>query len=254
MEPMNKLREYQKSFYEAIFTNKPKVLQNTIGDIEEFDERFKIYSNNVFSSLKNAIKDDFPKCQKVLGEEKFNKASFEFVRNFPPISGCLLEYGQRFPGFLEVYFQDIPYIKDVAKLEWAKKELYYKANSIPLDPATLTSLAPEVYESLTFEFPEATFFLKSSFAIREIWEGNELKCELKSAPTFCLMIRPRYQIEFYWLNTEEINFLSALYEMKTLGQAYENAVHINPEFDLSGALKLAITREYFTKAEITHEN
>jgi hypothetical protein len=250
MDPMNKLREYQKSFYEAIFTNKPNVLQNTIGDIEELKERFKIYSNNVFSSLKNVIKDDFPYCQQILGEEKFNKASFEFVRNFPPTSGCLLEYGQKFPGFLEVYFPDIPYIKDVAKLEWAKKEIYYKANSISLDPATLTFLAPEMYESLTFEFPEATCFLKSAFSIRDIWEGNEAQRKPGSFPTFCLMIRPRFKIELYWLIAEEFSFLSALYEKKTLEQAYENAVHINPEFDLSAALGLALTREYFTKAEI----
>lgn len=255
---MQELLEYQKAFYKAVFTNDPKIVENSIGHVEDLEERFKIYSNNIFSSLKNVIKDDFPISRKILGEQKFNQASFEFVRNFPPTGGCLLTYGKEFPAFLDVFSPALPYLKDIAQIEWAKKEIYYKSDSCPLDPVAIHSIPAEEYIALTFEFPPATFFLKSAFSLKEFWEDNEkgnedIKNE-KPIPSYSLTIRPRYKIQHYWLSGEEFSFLMALYEKKTLGEAYENAVAANADFNLSEALALALTREYFTKLEIYNEN
>ncbi|MCI5058564.1 MAG: DNA-binding domain-containing protein [Flavobacteriales bacterium] len=251
---MKELLEYQKAFYKAIFTNEPMVLQNTIGEIDAFNERFKIYSNNIFASLKNVLKDDFPISKRVLGEQKFNQASFEFVRNFPPTSGCLLNYGEKFPRFLGIFFPTILYLQDIAQIEWAKKEIYYKSNSCPLDPMVLSSIPSDEYTDLTFEFPEATFFFESVFSLQEIWEDPEKEKNLKLTPSYSLIIRPRYKIQHYWLSEEEFSFLKALYEKKTLGEAYERAAELNPKFDLSKTLESALTREYFSKTEVYHEN
>lgn len=251
---MKELLEYQKAFYKAIFTNDPIQLQNSIGQIDDLEDRFKIYSNNVFASLKNVLKDDFPISRRVLGEQKFNQASFEFVRNFPPTSGCLLNYGEKFPRFLEVFYPAIPYLKDIAQIEWAKKEIYYKNNSSPLDPTALNVVPADEYGDLTFEFHKATFFFESVFSLQEIWENTEKEKNLKLTPSYSLIIRPRYKIQHYWLSTEEFNFLKALYEKKTLGEAYERTAELNSKFDLSKALESALIREYFTKAEVYHEN
>lgn len=254
---MKELLDYQKFLYKAIFTNEPHLLEKSIGQIDELEERFHIYSNNIFSSLKNVLKEDFPISKKVLGEQKFNQASFEFVRNLPPTSGCLLNYGEKFPRFLEVFFSTVLYIKDVAQLEWAKKEIYYKENSTPMDPQTISSIPADEYSSLIFEFPEATFFLKSQFSLNELCveaekENEKIKAP-KPIPSYSLIIRPRFQVQHDWLKAEEFNFLEALYEGKTLGEAYEKAAQVNPDFNLSETLGLALTREYFTKVEVSHE-
>ncbi|MBS0271196.1 MAG: putative DNA-binding domain-containing protein [Proteobacteria bacterium] len=257
-ETMKQLHKYQESFYKAIFTNKPPLLQDAIGEVEEFNERFNIYSNNVFSSLKNVLKDDFPLCRKILGEQKFNQVTFEFVRNFPPESGCLLAYGQKFSRFLEVFFPALPYLKDISQLEWAKKEIYYREDSIPLDPQIISTTPEDKYEALTFKFPEATFFSESSFSLQEIWEDFEKEKEKvkapKTIPSYSLIIRPRFQVKHDWLKAEEFCFLKKLYEGKPLGEAFEKATHINPDFNLSETLGIALTREYFTRVEVSHEN
>lgn len=252
---MKSLLNYQESFYKAIFTNEPMVLQEIIGKVDDFEERFKIYSNNVFSSLKNVLKDDFPFCRKILGEQKFNQASFEFVRNLPPESGCLFSYGQRFPRFLEVFFPNLPYIKDMALLEWAKKEIHYKENSVPLEPQAISALSTDKYPALMFKFSKATFFLESSFSLQELWKDFEKETVKapRAHPSYCLIIRPRFEAQQNWLKAEEFYFLKALYEGNTLQEAYEKAAKINSDFNLSEALELALTREYFTKVEFYHE-
>lgn len=249
---MKSLLKYQESFYKAIFTNQPTLLQDAIGKVDSFEDRFKIYSNNVFSSLKNVLKEDFLLCRKILGEQKFNQASFEFVRNLPPESGCLLAYGQRFPRFLEVFFPALPYIKDIALLEWAKKEMYYKENSRPLDLQSISSIPKDKYEALTFKFPEATFFLESPFSLQELWNNSEKEKirAPKVGSSYCLIIRPRFKVQQDWFKAEEFHFLKALYEGETLGNAYEKATQINPQFNLSEVLGLALTREYFTQVEV----
>lgn len=251
---MNELLNYQRSFYKSIFTHDYNLLEKYFNRMDDLKERLNIYTNNIFSSLKKILMDDFPFCEKILKKQKFNQASFEFIRNFPPTSGCLLHYGQKFPSFLGVLFPEFPWIRDVAQLEWAKKELYYTSDTSSLDPAVLNSISSEKYSSLTFEFPKAIFFFKSNFYLSEIWQDNKNAEDNfqapQSIPSFSLMIRPKYQVQHYWLSEEDFTFLQALYRQKTLEEAYKEAAAIKTTFNLAEALRQAFIREYFTKASI----
>lgn len=252
---MQELLDYQKAFYKAIFTNDPKIVENFIGPVEDFEKRFGIYSNNIFSSLKNVIKDDFPISRKILGKQKFNQASFEFVRRSPPTSGCLLKYGQKFPFFLNAFFPEYPYIQDLAQIEWAKKELYYKEDSIPLNPQVIYDIPVDDYPFLSFEFPKATFLFKSSYSLEKMWPRIEKgEQSIKKNNSYFFMIRPRFKIHHHWLSAEEFHFLRMLYEKKNLREAYDNAIFINSQFNLSEALTLALKREYFTKVTIDYND
>ncbi len=143
----------------------------------------------------------------------------------------------------------------MALLEWAKKEIYYKENSVPLEPQAISTFSTDKYPALTFKFPEATFFLESSFSLEELWKNFEKKTVKvpRAHPSYCLIIRPRFTVQQDWLKAEEFYFLKALYEENTLQEAYEKATKINPDFNLSEALGVALTRQYFTKVELYHE-
>lgn len=249
---MQQLPDYQNSFYQAIFNNNPSLLQKAIGMIEDFEERFRIYSNNIFSSLKNVLRDDFPVCYRILGEEKFNQAAFNFVRNFPPESGSLLQYGQKFPVFVAAMFPEMPHVKEIAAIEWARKELYYTDDTCPLDTGLLASISEDQHDSLTFGFPNATMFMKSELSLKKLWEGANVAGGETPAhsPSYLLMMRSRYQVYLYWLEADEHEFCSSLYGGETLGLAYQKASEINPEFNLAEALSMAFSREYFTTAEV----
>ncbi len=249
---MQQLPDYQNAFYQAIFDNKPPLLEKAIGKIEDFEERFRIYSNNVFSSLKNVLRDDFPVCCRILGEEKFNQAAFNFVRNFPPESGCLLQYGQKFPIFVAAMFPEMPHVKEIAAIEWAKKELYYTDDTCPLDPRALASIPVNQHDLITFGFPNATSFMKSEFSLKALWGGTD---EAENdhpvhSRSYSLLIRPRYKIHHFWLKADEYEFYLHLYQGKTLGEAFQQAAEINPHFNLAESLGSAFTNEYFTNAEI----
>jgi len=255
---MEKILNYQKTFFNAIFNNDYKILQKSIGKIEDLDCRFNIYSNNVFSSLKRVLKEDFPYCVKSVGEIQFNQASFEFIRNFPPTSGCLMDYGKNFPSFLGIFFPMFPYLEDIARIEWAKRELYYKEDSSPLNPQELQNIPTDKYLTLSFEFPKAIAFFKFPYSLKETWQkiecGSQMVKDHSATPSFCLIIRPTYKVQHYWLSAEDFCFLEVLYDRHNLAEAYDMAIIKNPKFNLSEALVHAFQREYFTKVTISHEN
>jgi hypothetical protein len=191
MVNMQQLLEYQKSFYEAIFNNSPIRLQNVIGPIEDFQERFIIYRDNVFASLKDVLREDFPNCRRILGEKVFNQAIFEFVRMFPPDYGCLFKYGDQFPIFINAYLPNEPYVMDIARLEWAKKSLYYCRDAKPMENSDFLSIPCENYSYLTFKFTPAISFIESKHAIREIWEATQIGIISLFPPIASLLARAR---------------------------------------------------------------
>lgn len=249
---MQLLLKYQQSFYKAIFKNDPKVLEEIIGPLEDFNERFVIYRDNVFVSFKEVLKDDFPVCKKILGDKKFNQAAFEFARNFPSTESCLFKYGKQFPTFLEMFCSTYLYIKDIAQLEWIQKKLYYCRDTQSLNKKEFEAIAPENYPRLKFQFHKATYFLKSSYALKEILAEAALeKPEFKgcsiSREAYCLLIRPYHKVQLHWLQSNEFHFLEELYIGKTLGQAVESTLNNHSHFDLAAVLAKTLKGNFLTK-------
>lgn len=247
------LLKYQQSFYKAIFKNDPQILEEIVGPLEDFNERFTIYRDNVFVSFKEVLKDDFPICKKILGDQKFNQAAFEFARNFPSTESCLFKYGKQFPTFLGIFYSTYPYIKDIAQLEWIQKKLYYCRDTPSLDKKEFEAIAPENYPRLKFQFHKATYFLKSSYALEEILaeaalEKPEFEWCSMFRETYCLLIRPHHKVQLHWLAANEFHFLEELYNGKTLSQAVDSTLSKHSQFDLAAVLTKILKENFLTKA------
>ncbi|MFA7290739.1 MAG: DNA-binding domain-containing protein, partial [Rhodocyclaceae bacterium] len=102
-------------------------------------QRFGIYRNNVMVSLIEALADTFPVVQTLVGEEFFRAMAREFVRVSPPVSPVLAYYGDEFPAFVEHFppAASLPYLADVARLEYARVLAFHAADSVPLATETL---------------------------------------------------------------------------------------------------------------------
>ena len=65
----------------------------------------------------------FPVVCRLVDHPFFAYAAHEFLRDHPPRSRCLAEYGGGFPDFLAAFepCSSLPYLADVARFEWAIK-------------------------------------------------------------------------------------------------------------------------------------
>src|SRR5690606_31461226 len=87
----------------------------------------------------------------------------------------LARYGADFAEFIRHYApaQSLPYLPDVARLEWA----WHKVSIAPSSPAINFQKLGECYaehgERLVFDIPTDFSLLTSQYPIHEIWEKNQ---------------------------------------------------------------------------------
>ena len=103
--------------------------------------RFDVHRNNVVVSLVAALADTFAVVRTLVGEDFFAAMARHFVRSHPPRSPVLAEYGDALPGFIDAYLQaaQLPYLGDVARLEYARVQAFNAADALPLAPAQLAA-------------------------------------------------------------------------------------------------------------------
>lgn len=107
--------------------------------------RLSIYRNTCRSALLNALRLSFPAVRQLVGEEFFEGAAQCFIDEGPggiPESAWLYEYGTEIAAFLESFppAAELPYLGDVARLEWAVNRALHAPDAERLGVACLVSL------------------------------------------------------------------------------------------------------------------
>ena len=112
----------------------------------ENGHRFGIYRNNIFQSLTGVLEAAFPTIRKLVGDENFAVLAHRFIAAHPPQRPQLYAYGGDFASFLAGFgpaVEELPFLPDLAQVEWAVNEAYFEADAEPLSADHLAGLAPE---------------------------------------------------------------------------------------------------------------
>ena len=138
--------------------------------------RIEVYRHNVFSNLRGALKDVYPVTLRIVGEAFFSCAADRYVRETPSTSGDLNQFGRKWPDFLAAYppVCELPYLPDVARLEWAWHECFHAADALPLDLSCLAAFEPERHGALVFRLHPAVRLLTSAYPLVRIWQVNQV--------------------------------------------------------------------------------
>jgi hypothetical protein len=154
----------QAAFITAAMTPDLPAPSGLIGpDGAPVPKRFSVYRNNIVVSLKEALKDGFPAVASLVGEVFFAAMSDVYIRQYPPKSPILALYGDDFDQFIASFepAAALPYLSEVAQLEYALRQAYHSADATPVAPQELQNpqifsarltLAPAV-RMLSFSYP-----------------------------------------------------------------------------------------------------
>lgn len=199
-------------------------------------KRFDVYRNNVVLSLSDALADAYPIIQKLVGEKFFQAMAGVFVRQFPPTSPLIFQFGSEFPDFLASFppVAKLTYLPDVARLERARRRAYHAADAEPIEGTALAALTPEQMTGARLKLHPSMHILSSPFPILAIWEKNTDKPDI-AIPKHgqnVLIARPQDMVEMRALPAGAADFLRALNAGKTLGDTIEFCEKL-PGFDLA---------------------
>lgn len=239
---MISLPELQQRFSEAMLKPQSTALAGVIRENGLGGERrARVYRNNIVHSLSLALHTAYPVVCRLVGEGFFVHAALCYLRGHLPRSGNLHDFGATFPHFLQGFepAQALPYLPDVARLEWARQMVYHAPGINPLALEQLQAVPPASYPALRFQFNPASRLLASPYPVLRIWEVNqpsyqgETRVDLGMGGVKLLVIRRGLYIHMYALSPGEYICLCRLAAGNSLGDVYEHAAEEDPAFDLA---------------------
>ncbi|MBU2763413.1 DNA-binding domain-containing protein [Acidithiobacillus caldus] len=126
---MDEIRQWQEAFCHALLADEEGVeLPGLAGPIPAAVST-AIYRNNVLEGFRLALADIYRVVETLVGEECFRALCFDYVHAHPSACGDRNAYGGALPDWLltHPFVQSVPYLPDLARLEWAQHEAYQAA-------------------------------------------------------------------------------------------------------------------------------
>ena len=242
------------------------------------DEALGIYRNNWRHNLREALAGAYPVLVQVVGAEFFRLLALRFIEEHPSTSGNLHDYGADLPAFVARFApaQSLPYLPDLAALEWACHRAYFAEDEKPLDLQALAQRveqtaertaaenpSAEVLEQITFALHPACALLASDWPIDAIWHAHQpgapadFRIDLGDGPCRVLVNRRQGEATVSPLAEDEFRWLREIRAGATLGDATACTLQQHPDFDPGTLLpRLALTGVFtrFSSDGFTLEN
>ena len=201
------------------------------------ERRFNVYRNTVHASLAAALAARFPVVERLVGDEFFRAMALVFIDEAPPASPILSRYGAAFPAFLEVFepARELPYLADVARLEWARSEAYHAADAAAIAIDVLARVAPEALSDVRLIPHPAARLVASVFPVCALWATNTHDAEVKpialdAGGEAAVVTRPQLEVLVTPISQGSRFFFEALSLGATLGEVIERTSLAVPSF------------------------
>jgi hypothetical protein len=240
---MKRFAELQRDFAGAVLDPEAAVPAPLSGrGVASPSRRFGVYRNNVYASLIDVLAGRFPVVVRLVGEEFFRAMARAYVEREPPRSAVLIRYGVGFPDFIADFAPaaSVPYLADMASLEWAWHAAYHAPDAMPLPLAELAGAIDHAEDAVLTLHPSLGVVRSPYYPIVSIFELNTQAGDVP--PTRleggedAFVARPCLEVELRRLPEGGASFLLALKEEKSIGEAAAIACGQHSSFDLQANL------------------
>ncbi|MDS9468968.1 DNA-binding domain-containing protein [Paracoccus sp. MBLB3053] len=246
--------EFTRQFHRKLLSGEEPP-PNLAASAEEAKARFAVYRNNVVHGLSSALARRFPVVERLVGSEFFRAMAVHYLRSDPPGSPILQDWGEGFPEFAADFppLSGLPYLPDVARLEWLSGRAYHAADMPRLTPDALAgastnpaSFAPGLHPSVAV--------LASRHAVFSIWQANQpgetAQGLVSDRPESVLILRDyRDRVRLLQITPGDAAFVKTLRDGKSLLQAALAAADREAGHQPSGILGLLASYAAFVLPE-----
>jgi hypothetical protein len=225
-------------------------------------KRLAVYRNNVMVSLVDALAQSFPVTQALVGEDFFRAMAQVFVRAHPPRCRVLAQHGQALPGFIAQFApaSSLPYLADLAQLEWKRLLALHAADAAALEPATLAAVLADAERLplLRWQMHPSLQLQASPYAVVSLWaahlpgSGIAVEDVDLAQPEAALVFRSGLDVMVLQADAGLTALTAGLLDKAPLEAAIDQAFDADPAFDVSQAMAVLIRHGLLSGAEHPH--
>ncbi len=231
----------------ALFTADAAVVQR----------RLALYRGNIVAGISKTLALAYPVIEQVVGANFFSGLARAYWQETPSRSGDLHDYGACFGDFLIRFPHalELPWLPDLARLEWAVHRAASAANSKAFDPSVLALLPEEKQPDLRFAFLPGTAIVQSAYPIVQIWTMHQpdhagaFKIDWDLQQT-ALVVRHGLRVQLESLDVGPAALIAALLSGQTLMSALDAAGLVDPAFDAQNALAQCVTSGWISACHV----
>jgi hypothetical protein len=135
------------------------------------EERLAVYSFMYGSRLVEALESQFPRLARLLGGEAFADLTADYVADRPSRHPSLRELGRALPVWLATRRPDAPSLAALARLEWARADVYDLSDEAVMTLDALHAFPPERFGELPLTLIAAHRFVAVDSGTEALWDG-----------------------------------------------------------------------------------
>jgi hypothetical protein len=136
-------------------------------------ERLDVYANMYFFRILDVLRADYPKLLAVVGDDAFHDLATDYLQAHPSRHPSLRFVGAALPTFVATRARERPWLGALAALEWARVDVFDRADAAPLTRDALATAAPEDFAALPLVPVPASALVPATWNIEEIWRALE---------------------------------------------------------------------------------
>ncbi|MBL0142816.1 MAG: putative DNA-binding domain-containing protein [Betaproteobacteria bacterium] len=171
-----RLGRLQAQFVDAVLEGDREALApHLAGEAGLATRRLAIYRGAISANRRDALRAAYPVVARLVGDAFFDEAARRHSQTTPPDRADLNRHGASFPAFLAAYAhaQPMPWLADVARLEWAWQESLMAADAPRLDFAALALVREDEQADIRFRLHPGVRLVRSAWPVYSIWEANQ---------------------------------------------------------------------------------
>lgn len=205
--------------------------------------RLDIYRRHYREGLTRHLLGRYPTVEWLLGSRRMIAVLDRFIVQSPPIAPCMAEYGQALIAALraDAVAQDVPYVADVAELDWHLGNVSVAIDQPALEITRLAEFPGEMLPDLVLNLQPGLRFMTAGWPVDELVRirlSEQQPETLAFAPgAVALQLRgARGTFGIARLTPAVLAFRAALAEGLPLGDAIAAALAADAAFDLPTGL------------------
>jgi len=215
--PAPGLRELQGRFWRAISAGpdgvRPAATLLAVSEPSatlDAAERVRVYADAYFSRLHDVLAEDFPRVAAILGAARFADVVRGYLRKHPSTHPSVHRLGRGLAAAI-ARRADLPaYLADLARLEWARREVFDAPDSEPLTADALRAVAPADWPHLRFTPIPALTVLRADWPVHEVWGGSRSVTVSAAATRIRVWRSPDYRVYHTAMDTRDADALDRL--------------------------------------------
>jgi hypothetical protein len=153
-------------------TTPPRPEDLIVGDARaSADERLAVYAYMYRARLSEALESQYPRLSALLGHEGFAELTAAFVEDEPSIRPSLRELGRPLPSWLAQRRPGVPAMEALARLEWARADVFDLADDPALTMPALRTWPAERFGELPLRLVTAHRLLTVGGGAARLWDA-----------------------------------------------------------------------------------